>query len=55
MVDGNSVIEPIDRFLPQDLNGRLRVRNLRALADAHHRAGPAAFRVTDQPGPYRRL
>ncbi len=43
-----AIIEPIDRFLRQELSGDTLAANLRSLADAHHRAQLAAYRAGDE-------
>ncbi|MEV4709309.1 recombinase zinc beta ribbon domain-containing protein [Actinoplanes sp. NPDC049316] len=49
----DAITDPVDRFRRQELNGRTLAANLRALADAHHRAELAAYRANDETGRLR--
>ncbi|HEX8344406.1 MAG TPA: recombinase family protein [Actinoplanes sp.] len=44
----DAIIEPIDRFLHQELTGDILTANLRSLADAHYRAQLAAHQAQDE-------
>ncbi|MEU8230498.1 hypothetical protein AB0C12_12965 [Actinoplanes sp. NPDC048967] len=44
----DTIIEPIDRFLRQELSGSTLTANLHALADAHYRAQLAAYQANDE-------
>ncbi|MFI7369944.1 zinc ribbon domain-containing protein [Actinoplanes sp. NPDC049668] len=44
----DTITEPIDRFIRQELSGNTLAANLRSLADAHHRAQLAAHAADDE-------
>ncbi|MFG1610750.1 recombinase family protein [Actinoplanes sp. NPDC049265] len=49
----DAITDPVDKFLGKELNGRTLGANLRALADAYHRAEMFAFRANDDSGRLR--
>ncbi|WP_071803068.1 zinc ribbon domain-containing protein [Couchioplanes caeruleus] len=50
----DAIVEPIDRFLHQELTGGTLTANLRSLADAHYRAQLAAHKAQDESDQLRR-